>query len=128
MTSVDSTTALVLQMLKKMELQRQGGRRDDSKKVSSEFRAWTAWFRVRRALLSELGYADAKTEPEGQETNVNRSYVDRVNIDFEHLPKAKQAWVSLVTSCEAVAFDITTGEEPDRETWGKLVECHTQAV
>ena len=47
---------------------------------------------------------------------------DRGSIDPDRLRKAQQAWVSLVTSCKGVAFDIVNAEESASEAWAKLVQ------
>ena len=58
--------------------------------------------------------------------DVNRDDFDRGSVDPDRLRKAQQAWVSLVTSCKGVAFDIVNAEESASETWVKLVQ-HYQA-
>ena len=73
---------------------------------SRESEDWTTWSRVHRAQLSALGCADALTETASYETKVNLDDFDRCSDDPDQLHKAQQAWVSLVTSCKAVAFDI----------------------
>ena len=84
------------------------------------------WSKVHRAQLSALGCADALTETGGDETKVNRDDFDRSSVDPDRLRKAQQAWVSLVTSCKGVAFDIVSTEESAGEAWVKLVQ-HYQA-
>ena len=81
------------------------------KKFSGEPEDWTTWSKVQRAQLSALGYADALTETAGDETKVNRDDFDRGSIVAVQLQKTQQAWVSLVTSCTGVAFDIVNAEE-----------------
>ena len=76
--------------------------------------------------MSTLGCADAPTETAGDETKVNRDDFDRGSTDPDRLRKAQQAWVSLVTSCKGVAFDIVNAEESASEAWAKLVQ-HYQA-
>ena len=98
----------------------------DFKKFSGEPEDWTTWSNVDRAQLSALGRADALTETAGDETNVNRDDFDPGSADQDLLRKAKQAWVSLVTSCKGVAFDIVNAEESVSEAWAKLVQ-HYQA-
>ena len=70
--------------------------------------------------LSALGCADALTETAGDETKVNRDDFDRGSVDPDQLHKAQKAWVSLVTSCKGVAFDIVNAEESVSEA--KLVQ------
>ena len=98
----------------------------DFKEFSGEPEDWTTWSKVDRAQLSALGCADARTKTAGDETKVNRYDFDRGNVDPDQLHKAQQAWVSLVTSCNGVAFDIVNAEESASEAWAKLVE-HYQA-
>ena len=96
----------------------------DFKEFSAE--DWTTWFKVHRAQLSALGCADALTETAGDETKVNRDDFDRGSVDPDQLHQAQQAWVSLVTSCKGVAFDIVNAEESASEARAKLVQ-HYQA-
>ena len=98
----------------------------DFKDFSEEPEDWTAWSKVHRAPLSALGCADALTKTAGDETTVNRDDFDRGKVDLDRLHKAQQAWVSLVTSCKEVAFDIVNAEESANEPWTKLVQ-HYQA-
>ena len=88
---------------------------------------WRTWFKVHRAQLSALGCADTLTETAGDKTKVNRHDFDRGSVDPHQLHKAQQAWVSLVTSCKGVAFDIVNAEESASEAWAKLVQHYYQA-
>ena len=96
------------------------------KEFSGEPENWTTWSKVLRTQLSALGCADALTETAGDETKVNRDNFDSGSVDPDRLHKAQQAWVSLITSCKGIAFDIVNAEESDSETWAKLVQ-HYQA-
>ena len=98
----------------------------DFKEFSGEPEDWTTWSEVHRAQLSAFGCADTLTETAGDETKVNHDDFDRGSVDPDQLHKAQQAWVSLVTSCKGVAFDIVNAEESDSEAWAKLVQ-HCQA-
>ena len=98
----------------------------DFKELSGEPEDWTTWSKVHRAQLSPLGCADALMETVGDETKVSREDFDRSSIDPDQLHKAQQAWVSLVTSCKGVTFDIANAEESTSEAWAKLVQ-HYQA-
>ena len=62
----------------------------------------------------------------GNETKVKRDDFDRGSVDPDRLHKAQQAWISLVTSCKGVAFDIVNAQESASEAWTKLVQ-HYQA-
>ena len=61
-------------------------------------------------------------ETTGDETKVNRDDFDRDSADPDRIRKAQQAWISLVTSCKGVAFDIVNTEESASEAWAKLVQ------
>ena len=87
----------------------------DFTEFSGEPEDWTTWSKVHRAQLSALGCADALTETAGDETKVNRDDFDRGSVDPDRLHNAQQAWVSLVTSCKGVAFDIVNAEESASE-------------
>ena len=99
---------------------------DDLKEFSREPDDWTTWSKFHWAQLSALGCADALTETAGDVTEVNRDDFDRGSVEPDRLRKAQQAWVSLVTSCKGVAFDIVNMEESASEAWVKLVQ-HYQA-
>ena len=98
----------------------------DFKEFSGEPEDWTMLSKVHQAQLSALGCADARTKTAGNETKVNRDDFDRGSVDPDQLHKAQQAWVSLVTSCKGVAFDIVNAGESASEAWVKLVQ-HYQA-
>ena len=99
----------------------------DSKEFSGEPEDWTTWSKVHRAQLSALGCADALTETAGDEAKVNRDDFGRSSVDPDQLHKEQQDWVSLVTSCKGVAFDVVNNaEESASEAWAKLVQ-HYQA-
>ena len=96
------------------------------KEFSGEPEDWTTWSKVHRAQLSALGCADALMETAGDEMKVNRDDFDRGSVDLDNLHIAQQAWVSFVTSCKGVAFDVVNAEESASEAWAKLVQ-HYQA-
>ena len=98
----------------------------DFKEFSGKLEDWTTWSKVHRAQLSTLGCADALTETAGDETKVNRDDFDRGSVDPDQLHKAQQAWVSLVSLCKGVTFNIVNAEESASEAWAKLVQ-HYQA-
>ena len=98
----------------------------DFKDFSGEPEDWTTWSKVHRAQLPALRCADALTETAGEETKVNRDDFDRGSVDPDKLYKTQQAWVSMVTSCKGVAFDIVNAEESASEAWAELVQ-HYQA-
>ena len=82
----------------------------DFKEFSGESEDWKTWYKVHRAQLSALECADALTEAAGDETKVNRDDFDRGSADPDQLHTSQQTWVSLVTSCNGVAFDIMNVE------------------
>ena len=100
--------------------------RIDLKEFSGEPEDWTTLSNAHQAQLSALGCADALTKTAGDETKVNRDDFDRGSVDPNQLHKAQQAWVSLVTSCKGISFDIVNAEESASEAWAKLVQ-HYQA-
>ena len=65
-------------------------------------------------------------ETAGSDTKVNRDDFDRGSANPERLHKAQQVWVSLVTPCKGVAFDIMSTKDFASEAWAKLVQ-HYQA-
>ena len=93
----------------------------DFKEFSGEPEDWTTWSKVHRAQLSAPGHVDALKKSAGSKAKVNRDDFDRGSADPDRLRKAQQVWVSLVTSCKGVAFDIVNAEESASEAWAKLV-------
>ena len=87
----------------------------DFKELSEEPKEWRTWSKVHRAQLSVLGCADALTETAGDETKVNRDDFDRGSANPDQLHKAQQAWVSWVTSCKGIAFDVVNAVESASE-------------
>ena len=96
----------------------------DFKEFSGEPEDWTTWSKVHRAQLSAPGCADVLTETTGSETKVNRDDLDRSSVVPDRLHKAQQAWVSLITSCKGVTFDIVNAEESASEACTKLVQVY----
>ena len=94
----------------------------DFKEFSGEPEDWTTWSEVHRTHLSALGCADALTETAGDETRVHRDDFDRDSADPDQLHNVQQAWVSLVTSCKGVTFNIANAEESASEAWAKLLQ------
>ena len=98
----------------------------DFKEFSGKPEDWTTWFKVHRAQLSAFGCADALAKTAGDEKKVNRDDFDRGSDNPDQLHKAQQAWVSLVTPCRGVAFDIVNAKESASKACAKLVQ-HYQA-
>ena len=59
------------------------------KEFSGEPEDWTTWFKVHRARLSALRYADARTETAGDEMKVDRDDSNRGRVDLDQLYKAQ---------------------------------------
>ena len=101
----------------------------DFKEFSGEREDWTTWSKVPRAQLSALGCANALTKIAGSKTKINHDDFDRGSADPDRLRKEQHAWVSLVTSCKGVAFDIVNTEESASEAWAKIVQhCQTSGL
>ena len=88
------------------------------KEFSGEAEDWTTWSKVHRATIGAWMCRCAYG---------NRDDFDRGSVDPDQLHKAQQAWVSLVTSCKEIAFNIVNTEESSSEAWAKLVQ-HYQAI
>ena len=58
------------------------------------------------AQISALGCEDVRTTPAAQDVKVGVDNFDGNQVNPETLRKAKQVRVSLITNCEAVAFEI----------------------
>ena len=70
-----------------------------------------------QAHLSALGCADVLTD-----INLARCDFDGSGIDPERLRRAEQTWVSLITTCKRVAFEIVNGADSPNEAWRRLVQ------
>ena len=54
--------------------------------------------------------------------NLARRGFECIGIDPERLRKAEQTWVSLITTCKGVAFEIVDGADSPSEAWRRLVQ------
>ena len=80
--------------------------RIDFEKFSGEPEDWNAWSKVYMAQISALGCEDVLTTPTTQDVKVVADNFDGSQVNPETLGKAKQVWVSLITNCTGVAFEI----------------------
>ena len=71
-----------------------------------------------------MGCADALTANEDEAVKLGRIDFESNGVPAERLRKAKQVWVSLITSCKGVAFEIVSGSESPSvsEAWSQLVQ------
>ena len=85
--------------------------RIDFEKFSGEPEDWNAWPKVYMAQISALGCEDVLTTPAVQDVKVGADNFDGRQVNPETLRKAKQVWVSLITNCKGVAFEIVQGAD-----------------
>ena len=76
------------------------------KEVSGEPEDWNTWFRVHQAQLSALGCAEALSAKDDHDIKIRSGNFDSSSANPKQLRTAYQAWVSLITTCKGVAFDI----------------------
>ena len=57
-----------------------------------------------------------------QDVKVGADNFDGSQIHPETLRKAKQVWVSLITNCKGVAFEIVQGADSPSQAWRYLVQ------
>ena len=74
------------------------------------------------AQISALGCKDVLTTPAAQDVKVGADNFDGRQVNPETLPKAKQVWVSLITNCKGVAFEIVQGADSPSQAWRQLVQ------
>ena len=98
----------------------------DSKEFSGEPENWKIWSRVHQAQISALGCAEALSEKYDHDIKIGSGDFGRSSVDPERLRTAHQAWVSLITTCEGVAFDIVQGADSPGEAWRKLVQYYKE--
>ena len=96
--------------------------RIDFEKFSGEPEDWNAWSKVYMAQISALGCEDVLTTPAVQDVKVGADNFDGRQVNPETLRKAKQVWVSLITNCKGVAFEIVQGADSPSQAWRQLVE------
>ena len=96
--------------------------RIDFEKFSGEPEDWNAWSKVYMAQISMLGIEDVLTTPAAQHVKVGVDNFDSSQVNSETLRKAKQVWVSLITNCKGVAFEIVQGADSPRQPWRQLVQ------
>ena len=63
------------------------------------------------AQFAALGCEDVLTIPAAQDVKVGADNFDGSQVNPEMLRKAKQGWVSLITNCKGVAFEIVQGAD-----------------
>ena len=95
--------------------------RIDFEKFSGEPEDWKAWSKVNMAQISALGCEDMLTTPAAQDVKVGADNFDGSQVNPETLRKAKQVWVSLITNCKGVAFEIVQGADSPSQAWHQLV-------
>ena len=96
--------------------------RIDFDKFSEEPEDWNAWSKVYMAQISALGCEDVLTTPAAQDVKVVADNFDGSQVNTETLRKAKQVWVSLITNCKGVAFEIVQGADSPSQAWRPLVQ------
>ena len=94
----------------------------DFKEFSGEPEDWNTWSRVHHAQLSALGCADALTAEGDDDIKIGAGGYEDGNYDPVKLRAAHQAWVSLMTTCKGVAFEIVQGAESPGKAWSRLVQ------
>ena len=72
--------------------------------------------------ISALGCDDVLTIPATQDVKVGAENFDSSQVHLEMLRKAKQVWVSLITNCKGVAFEIVQGADSPSQAWRQLVK------
>ena len=96
--------------------------RIDFEKFSGEPEDWNAWSKVYMAQISGLGCEDVLTTPAAQDVKVGADNFDGSQVNPEMLSKAKHVWVSLITDCKGVAFEIVQGADSPSQAWRQLVQ------
>ena len=91
-------------------------------KFSGEPEDWNAWSKVNMAQISALGCEDVLRTPAAQDVKVGADNFDGSQVNPETLRKAKQVWVSLITNCEGVPFEIVQGADSPSQAWHQLVQ------
>ena len=92
----------------------------DLKDFSGEPEDWNTWSRMHQAQLSALGCAEALSAKDDHDIKIGGGDFDRSSVDPERLRRARQEWVSLITTCKGDAFDSVQGAESRGEAWRRL--------
>ena len=91
-------------------------------KFSGEPEDWNAWSKIFMAQISVLGCEDVLTTPAALDVKVGAENFDGSQVHPETLRKDKQVWVSLITNCKGVAFEIVQGADSSSQAWRQLVQ------
>ena len=65
---------------------------------------------------------DMLTTPAAQDVKVGADNFDGSQVNLEMLRNAKQVWVSLITNCKGVAFEIVQRADSPSQAWRQLVQ------
>ena len=74
------------------------------------------------AQISALGFELVQTTPAARGIKVGAENFDGSQVHPETLRKAKQVWVSPITNCKGVAFEIVQGADLLSQAWRQLVQ------
>ena len=74
--------------------------------------------------MSSLGCEDVLTTPAAQDLKVGTETFDGSQVHPKTLQKAKQVWVSLITACKGVAFEIVQGADSPSQAWRQLLRYY----
>ena len=100
----------------------------DFEKFLGEPEDWNVWSEVYMAQIYALGCEDVITTPAAQDVKVGAENFDGSQVHPEMLRKAKQVWVSLITNCKGVAFEIVHGADSPSKAWRQLVQHYRASV
>lgn len=78
----------------------------DFMEFTGEPEEWNTWSGVLQAQLCAFGRADALTAKDDDHKKIGSSEFKSSGVDPKQLRAVHQAWVSLITTCKGVAFDI----------------------
>ena len=82
-----------------------------------------AWLKgVYMAHIFALRCEDVPTIPAVQDVKVGARNFDGSQVHPETLQKVKHVWVSLITNCKGVAFEIVQGADSPSQAWRQLVQ------
>ena len=96
------------------------------KDFSGRHENWEDWRIEHLAKAEALGFAEELTTHEGRDIMVGVEGFDASGVDPVRLRQARQAWTSLITTCNKTARDLVKSAESPGGAW-RLLNQHYRA-
>ena len=87
---------------------------------------WEDWRIEHQEKAKAMGFVDELTTHEGHDIMVGAEGFDASGVDLVRLRQARQAWTSVITTCNGTARDLVKSEESPDGAW-RLLNQHYRA-